>query len=207
VRQLAIPIWITATIIYLVVAIAWIVKVSQGSPTIEDFSAWIAGVAQPVAVAWFIGAYLLQRSEIRETRQELAQQSEALKRSAAAQDRQTVLQLRELLRADVNAFLLPYRYKNSIPDEEDTIAHLAYQLRWPERRFGYFEEVVLKNNLVATAKVLVGGFETVLRVADSADSSGWIAHGLANSPTGVVCQWLREEVDAGTGGAPSQGRA
>lgn len=91
------------TLVVLIVSLAWPFLATPGSPTIVDFGQWLSGIAQPLAIFWFVLAFLLQREELRlqrrelqATRAELSRQAESLAESELNSRRDTFAKMTEV---------------------------------------------------------------------------------------------------------------
>lgn len=80
-----IPLGVTLAIVLF--ALAWPFVARSGTPTYVDVAAWLTGILQPLALAWFVGAFLLQREELVLQRTELAQTRDEISRQADALER------------------------------------------------------------------------------------------------------------------------
>lgn len=92
---------VSVTAIVAVWAILWPFLARAGSPTIVDVGQWLSGVAQPIALFWFVMAFFLQhqelslqRKELAETRAEIRRQADSSSANAVALQRSIFLQLR-----------------------------------------------------------------------------------------------------------------
>jgi hypothetical protein len=89
-----------ATAAVVVGSLVWPFVARPGSPTYIDVGQWLSGVLQPIAVFWFVVAFLLQheelqlqREELKLTRNELKSQAEAAAGTELSTRRTTYAQL------------------------------------------------------------------------------------------------------------------
>jgi hypothetical protein len=85
-------------------------------PTPNEFGDWLAGVAQPIALAWLVAGFwlqrqelALQRQELAETRAELARQADAASSSDLTAKRTAFIGLRSEYQALMDDALTPLK--------------------------------------------------------------------------------------------------
>lgn len=89
-------------------------RAGPGQPTYVEVSQWLSGFVQPLAVFWFVWAYLLQREEFKlqrreleQTRLEVSRQAESLASSELTQKRALFMSLRPLYEDRLSQLVQP----------------------------------------------------------------------------------------------------